>query len=136
MVCFGLSFITRNRTKPAYFWQGPYAQSGGKMCRFVWMMLVLVISAWLTPAQQPPLTPLHSIDDFRTSSCDLAFHRVARPGEPFTVSGPQGVIVGEQQGIVESWILPVKLLSHLSVEADVNGYPVPLDLTRMARDLE
>ena len=57
-------------------------------------------------------------------------------GEPFTVAGQRGVIVGQQQGVVEAWVLPVKLLSHLTVEANVEGYPVPIDLNTMARELE
>jgi glycogen debranching enzyme len=57
-------------------------------------------------------------------------------GEPFTVAGPQGIVVGQQQGPFEAWILPVKLLSHLTLQADVEGYPVPLDLNSMAREIE
>ena len=62
--------------------------------------------------------------------------RAVQNGEPFTVAGPQGVLVGQQQGPIEAWILPVKLLSHLTLEAEVQGYAVPLDLNSMARDLE
>jgi glycogen debranching enzyme len=57
-------------------------------------------------------------------------------GEPFTVAGPQGVLVGQQQGELEAWVLPVKLLSHMTIEAEVEGYPVPLDLNSMAREIE
>ncbi|WP_396271433.1 amylo-alpha-1,6-glucosidase [Granulicella paludicola] len=57
-------------------------------------------------------------------------------GVPFTVAGPQGVIVGQQQGEFESWILPVKLMSHLQIEAHVDNYAVPLDITSMARQIE
>jgi glycogen debranching enzyme len=55
---------------------------------------------------------------------------------PFTVAGQRGVIVGQQQGVFEGWILPVKLLSHMTIEANVEGYPVPLDLNSMAREIE
>ena len=57
-------------------------------------------------------------------------------GQPFTVAGPQGIVVGEQEGLFEAWVLPVKLLSHFTVEAQVEGYPVPLDLNSMAREIE
>ena len=57
-------------------------------------------------------------------------------GEPFTVAGQRGVLVGQQQGVVEAWVLPVKILSHLTIEANVEGYPVPIDLNAMARELE
>jgi glycogen debranching enzyme len=85
------------------------------------------------PAQQPAL---HSIAElhFRTDGPVLRSHVAA--GEPFTVAGLQGILVGQQQGPFEAWILPVKLLSHLTIQADVEGYPVPLDLNSMAREIE
>ena len=43
---------------------------------------------------------------------------------------------GEQQGSFEAWILPVKLISHMTIEAQVEGYAVPLDLNSMAREIE
>jgi glycogen debranching enzyme len=46
------------------------------------------------------------------------------------------VIVGQQQGVFEAWVLPVKMLSHLTIEANVEGYAVPIDLNSMARELE
>lgn len=55
---------------------------------------------------------------------------------PFTVAGQRGVIVGQQQGVFEGWVLPVKLLSHMTIEANIEGYPVPLDLNSMAREIE
>jgi glycogen debranching enzyme len=57
-------------------------------------------------------------------------------GQPFTVAGPEGILVGQQQGPFEAWVLPVKLLSHLTIQADVEDYPVPLDLNSMAREIE
>jgi hypothetical protein len=45
-------------------------------------------------------------------------------------------MVGQQQGIAEAWVLPVKLLSHLTIEAAVEGYDLPLDLNTMAREIE
>ncbi len=62
--------------------------------------------------------------------------QAVQAGEPFTVAGPRGVLVGQQQGLFEAWVLPVKLLSHFTVEAEVEGYPVPLDLNSMAREIE
>jgi glycogen debranching enzyme len=81
-------------------------------------------------------TPLHPVAAFRLSESGLVLRRHVAAGEPFTVAGPQGVIVGEQQGSSEVWILPVKLLSHLTLEAEVEGYPVPIDLNAAAREIE
>jgi len=41
--------------------------------------------------------------------------------KPFTVAGERGVVLGQQDGTFEAWALPVKLLSHLTIEADVEG---------------
>jgi hypothetical protein len=62
--------------------------------------------------------------------------QAVQTGEPFTVAGERGVIVGQQQGEFEAWVLPVKLLSHMTIEANVEGYAVPIDLNQMAREIE
>jgi glycogen debranching enzyme len=60
----------------------------------------------------------------------------AEPEKPFTVAGERGVVVGQQDGSFESWVLPVKLLSHLSIEAEIEGYTVPIDVNRQAAEVE
>src|ERR1039458_4371352 len=82
-------------------------------------------------AQQPVLHPRNA---FPLREDGPVLRQAVRTGEPFTVAGPQGVIVGQQQGVFEAWVLPVKLLSHLTIEANVKGYPVPIDLNAMARE--
>ncbi len=52
---------------------------------------------------------------------------------PFTVAGIRGVVLGQQEGTFEAWMLPVKLLSHFSIRAEVEGYPVPIELNDHAR---
>jgi glycogen debranching enzyme len=76
------------------------------------------------------------LDSFPLRADGPSLQQRAIAGDPFTVSGPQGVIVGQQQGTFEAWVLPVKLLSHLSIEANVEGYAVPLDLDQMAREIQ
>jgi glycogen debranching enzyme len=60
----------------------------------------------------------------------------AEPERPFTVAGERGVLVGQQDGGFEAWLLPVKLLSHLTIEANVQGYTVPIDVNRQAAEIE
>jgi glycogen debranching enzyme len=55
---------------------------------------------------------------------------------PFTVAGERGVLLGQQDGEFEAWVLPVKILSHLSIEADVDGYTVPIDVNQQAAEIE
>ncbi len=83
--------------------------------------------------QAPALAPLAA---FPLRLDGPVLRQPVETGEPFTVAGPGGVLVGQQQGEFEAWILPVKLLSHMTIEARVEGYPVPIDLNAMAREIE
>ena len=56
--------------------------------------------------------------------------------KPFTVAGERGVVLGQQDGTFEAWVLPVKLLSHLTIEASVEGYSVPIDVNQQAAEIE
>ena len=60
----------------------------------------------------------------------------AEPLKPFTVAGEHGVVLGQQDGTFEAWALPVKLLSHLTIEASVEGYSVPIDVNQQAAQIE
>jgi glycogen debranching enzyme len=66
----------------------------------------------------------------------LVISRPTQPQQPFTVAGPRGVLVGTQDGQFESWILPVKLLSHLTIEANVEGYSVPIEVNPQSANIE
>jgi len=76
-------------------------------------------------AQAVALHPLPSLNVARTG---LSIERRVQAGQPFTVAGPQGVVLGQQEGTFEAWVLPVKLLSHFSLRAQVEGYAVPIEL--------
>ena len=52
------------------------------------------------------------------------------------MAGERGVVLGQQDGTFEAWVLPVKLLSHLTIEADVEGYNVPIDVNQQAAEIE
>jgi len=56
--------------------------------------------------------------------------------KPFTVAGERGVLLGQQDGTFEAWILPVKLLSHLTIEADIEGYTVPINVNEQSAEIE
>jgi glycogen debranching enzyme len=84
-------------------------------------------------AQTPSLQPVNS---FPLHDDHLAIRRRIEAAIPFTVAGPQGVLMGQQDGKFEAWMLPVKLLSHFTIRADVEGYPVPIELKDYAREIE
>jgi glycogen debranching enzyme len=56
--------------------------------------------------------------------------------KPFTVAGERGVLLGQQDGAFEAWVLPVKVLSHLTIEANVEGYSVPIDVNQQSAEIE
>jgi glycogen debranching enzyme len=102
-------------------------------CRPFSLLSFLLLAVFCGDAQQVALRP---VDAFSLRTDGPVLRSDVAAGEPFAVAGPQGVLVGQQQGVLEAWLLPVKLLSHLTVEAEVEGYAVPLDLNSMAREIE
>jgi glycogen debranching enzyme len=106
------------------------------MMSFLRTCLVASCLAGVAGAQASSAPSLHAITDLPWRMEGPVIHAAVADGEPFTVAGPRGIVVGQQQGPFEAWILPVKILSHLTIQADVEGYSVPLDLNSMARELE
>ncbi|WP_263365247.1 amylo-alpha-1,6-glucosidase [Edaphobacter bradus] len=97
----------------------------------------LGLVAWMlsgvAAAQTSPLIP---VKFFPLKEDGLAIRRHVEAGKPFTVAGLQGVVAGQQEGGFEAWILPVKVLSNFSIRAEVDGYPVPIDLKPHAAEIE
>lgn len=77
-----------------------------------------------------------SVDRFPVRKSDIAILAQPRFEQPFDVAGPRSLIVGLQNGVFESWIYPVKVLSDLRVEAEMAGYPVRLELNKLAANIE
>jgi glycogen debranching enzyme len=82
---------------------------------------------------KPDFTSIQAIQ-FSTAGPVIQAH--AEPAKPFTVAGERGVLVGQQDGSFEAWLLPIKLLSHLTIEANVEGYTVPIDVNQQAAEIE
>jgi glycogen debranching enzyme len=85
------------------------------------------------PNQPPQFTPVAPIA-FDSGGPVLRAHAEAL--KPFTVAGQRGVILGQQDGSFESWILPVKLLSNFTLEAEIEGYTVPIDVNQQSAEIE
>ena len=66
----------------------------------------------------------------------LVIRRHVEAGKPFTVAGARGVILGQQEGTFESWLLPIKLLSNFRIRAEVEGYSVPIDVNGDAGEID
>jgi glycogen debranching enzyme len=99
--------------------------------RSVFSVVVMVCGAAV--GQTAVLRP---VDAFSVKEDGPAIRRHVEVGKPFTVAGTRGVIPGQQEGTFEAWVLPVKLLSHFALRANVEGYSVPIDLNADAAEIE
>ena len=88
-----------------------------------------------TPAL-PPAPVFASLPPIHFSTAGPVIQAQTEMLKPFTVAGENGVLLGQQDGTFEAWVLPVKLLSHFTIEADVEGYGVPIDVNREAAEIE
>ena len=79
---------------------------------------------------------LSSVPAIKLVTGGLSIRHRVQSGQPFTVAGPRGVLLGQQEGTFEAWILPVKLLSHFAIHAEVEGYSVPIDLNADAAEID
>src|SRR6266545_27072 len=66
----------------------------------------------------------------------LKIVRTAVPTKPFTVVGPRGAILGQQDGSFEAWIFPWKIFSQMRISAEMQDYPVPIDVNDQAAVVE
>src|ERR1700733_11129537 len=66
----------------------------------------------------------------------LKIVREAVPSKPFTVVGPRGALLGQQDGSFEAWIFPWKIFSNLRISAEMKDYPVPIDVNEQAAVIE
>ncbi len=98
-------------------------------------ILLLILSAVqsICQANDPP----SSLTKFAfEDSVPLKIVRDAIPSHPFTVDGPRGAILGHQDGTFEAWIFPWKVLSNFRITADMQDYPVPIDVNDHAAVIE
>src|SRR5450631_17413 len=83
------------------------------------------------PAALPALAPFPL-----QSEGALSIKRDVQPLRPFTVVGPRGAVLGQQDGSYEAWIFPRKILSNMRITAQVKDYPVPIDVNEHAATID
>jgi glycogen debranching enzyme len=95
---------------------------------------VLLLAAMCVGAHaQSWLAP---VENFTPTQSALHLRQHVEPLKPFTVAGECGTIVGQQDGQFEAWLFPVKVLSHMRIEAQVENYDVPIDVNAHAAEIE
>ena len=83
----------------------------------------------MQPLPALPAFPLHSQQE-------LLISREAVPSRPFSVIGPRGAVLGQQDGSYEVWVFPWKVLSEMRISAEVKDYPVPIDVNNLASSID
>ena len=101
--------------------------------KFIWVLVAVWIGGAVCAAQAPPLWPIAALP---FDSGPLTLRVPAIPNRPFTVTGAGGAILGMGDGTAELWQFPLKFFSGLHLRAEIEGYPVPIDLNSTAATIE
>jgi glycogen debranching enzyme len=100
------------------------------------LLLVFSCASFPSGVAQAPLAALTPVDSIPFDTSGPVLRERTAPTAPFTVAGPRGALIGAQDGSFESWNLPVKLFSHFTIEANVEGYGVPIDVNLQSAEIE
>ncbi len=98
------------------------------MKRLIALLLLAVGSACWSQTSYPPLTPTTVFP--LVDSSGLTITRESVPGKPFSVVGPRGAFLGQQDGTFEAWLFPWKILSGMRLTASMKDYPVPIEINQ------
>jgi len=98
---------------------------------FVTLSMAAALAAQSLPSLPPlPAFPLHAPEDHPVIDREVV------PSRPFSVVGPRGAVLGQQDGSCELWLFPWKVLSNLRISAQMENYPVPIDVNLHAARIE
>ncbi len=90
-----------------------------------------------TVSAQTPLQPMPALPEFPLHPQEqLLISREAVPLRPFSVVGPRGAVLGQQNGSYEVWLFPWKVLSDMRISAEIKDYPVPIDVNELASSID
>jgi hypothetical protein len=105
-----------------------------------WTVIYLFASALLASAQSlevPQPVAFKALSPFAIEAAgQLAIRRDIMAEKPFSVIGPRGAVLGQQDGSYEAWIFPWKILSNMRITAEMKDYPVPIDVNQQSAFLE
>jgi glycogen debranching enzyme len=104
-------------------------------CTFFLFASVFVLVARTLPAQpHDDLRPLPYFAANQPSQPTISTNIMAQ--RPFSVIGPRGALLGQQDGSFEAWIFPWKILSHMRITAEMKDYAVPIDVNEQAATID
>jgi hypothetical protein len=105
-----------------------YSSLAARCCLYL-LFLTSLASLAQSPSSWKPLPVFPLADN------PITLRQHVEPEKPFTVAGECGALLGQQNGSFESWIFPIKLISHLTIQAQVEGYDVPIDVNAAAAEI-
>ena len=79
---------------------------------------------------------LDAVPAFPLPTGSMTLSRAAEATKPFSVAGERGAIFGRQDGVFESWVFPTKIFDDLRLTAELDGYPVPIDVNAYAAHVD
>jgi hypothetical protein len=104
-------------------------------CTFFLFASVFGLVARTLPAQpHDDLRPLPYFAANQPSQPTISTNIMAQ--RPFSVIGPRGALLGQQDGSFEAWIFPWKILSHMRITAEMKDYAVPIDVNEQAATID
>jgi glycogen debranching enzyme len=100
------------------------------------LSLFFFLSLPMLALSGPAPVVLSAVPAFPVERSPYALVQPALPQMPFSVVGPRGTFLGQQDGSFEAWIFPVKLFSNFRISAQVQDYPVPIDVNALASQID
>jgi glycogen debranching enzyme len=101
-----------------------------------WSVFGLLISALSLPIRMPAAEPPGDLPALPGFTADQPHQPIISSDimavKPFSVVGPRGALLGQQNGSFEAWIFPWKILSHMRITAKMKDYAVPIDVNEQA----
>ncbi|HZP07239.1 MAG TPA: hypothetical protein VFB43_20235 [Terracidiphilus sp.] len=98
------------------------------------LLIGLISPAAIAQTAPPALAPLAELT--KEAAPALRIAREVDANRPFSVIGPRGALLGQQDGSYEAWIFPWKIFSDMRIVAEMQGYPVPIDVNQHAAGFE
>jgi hypothetical protein len=102
------------------------------------LLLVSLSVATASPLALPQaaVAPLSTLAPLPSAPIGpLTIQQEAIPSKPFSVVGPRGAVLGQQDGSFELWVFPYKILSDLRISALMDQYAVPIDVNQHAAQI-
>ncbi len=107
--------------------------SGTRSPWCICVALLAVILPLSIPARQArSASSLPSVKKFPIADSPIQFAQPVRRGKYIESAGRRAVLMGREEGILESWVYPLKIVHSLRLDFTVEGYSYPLSAADLA----